>query len=72
MPSPVFGGRSPKRLPRFIRWCLAGLVSLLVVLVVGSVAIAALGITLNASPWRGQLSDAMGHAIGREVRFEGP
>ncbi|MSQ60087.1 MAG: AsmA family protein, partial [Betaproteobacteria bacterium] len=43
-----------------------------VVLVVGSVAIAALGITLSASPWRGQLSDAMGHAIGREVRFEGP
>ncbi|MFN0315637.1 MAG: AsmA family protein [Burkholderiales bacterium] len=60
------------RLPRFIRWCLAGLVSLIVLLVLGSVAIAALGITLSAAPWRGQLSDAMGRAIGREVRFEGP
>lgn len=54
-----------------LRWMLIAIAGLLSVLVVACIAIAALGISVSAEPWRHQLSDAMSRAIGREVRFEG-
>lgn len=60
------------RLPAPLRWLLLGVAGLLALLVGGSVLVMALGITVSGAPWRGQLAQAIGAAIGREVRFEGP
>ncbi len=63
--------KSAGRLPAPVRWLLIGIGGFIGVLVLASVAVAALGISISAGPWRHQLSDAMSRAIGREVRFEG-
>ena len=55
-----------------MRWVLIAFGCLVGILIIGCVAIAALGISISAGPFRHQLADAMSRAIGREVRFEGP
>ncbi|MEO8628447.1 MAG: AsmA family protein [Betaproteobacteria bacterium] len=58
---------------RWSLWTGAGLAALLLLtLVVLTLIIGLFHISIDAAPWRARLSDAISHALGREVTLEGP
>ncbi|MGA1285871.1 MAG: AsmA family protein [Rubrivivax sp.] len=60
---------------RWRRWLTRGLlwsVVAAVALLALPLLLVAVGITVDAGPWRGQVAQAIGRALQREVRFDGP
>lgn len=55
-----------------LRRTLLSVVAVLAAIVVAPLAAVAIGITVDAGPWRGQAAQAIATALGREVAFDGP
>ena len=61
-----------RRAGRWSLWTGAGLAALLLLtLVVLALIIGLFHISIDAAPWRARMSDAISHALGREVTLEG-
>ena len=71
--TPTDGDHAARRKPRRLSWRLAAWAAgLLLALLALPPALVAVGVTVDASPWRAQVAAAIGQALQRDVSFDGP
>ena len=57
---------------RVLRWAAWGVLTVLLLAVLGTLYVTFVGVTVDASFLRQRVADTFSNNIGREVRFEGP